>query len=451
MSIDTSTRVSVSSRLERLPNSSYLVRLGGILLGSILFSVFINNGFQYLMPAIAKSYKLGPATMGNMASIAFIGMFLGAMVGGYLADSIGRKPVIVTSVLIWGIAGVILSLSSTVDAIRVCRFLIGLGLGTQLPTVAVMLSEMVPSRVRGKYLVFYIALLPVGMFLVGMLTYLLMPKLGWKGVALIEGLTALWAFVIWKFVPESALWLESKGKPEEADKIMGRIEAGIQLSTGQTLPPVDVKSVTISEQSATKEGSSPLVLFTKPFIGLVVLMTVYMLCQMMGFYGINMWLSSLLVLKGFSVTKSIVYVSLISLGGVPAFFLLGYLVDKAGRKWSVVIMAVLTAATAYFYGQAASFATVIVTGLLFMFCQFGYNMASMVFTTELWPTSVRGMGKGYSQACGRVGSSLGPIVIGYILAAGYGNSAVMLFAVGVNLLAAIVVWLFAPETKGKVF
>jgi putative MFS transporter len=403
------------------------------------------------MPAIAKSYKLGPATMGNMASIAFIGMFLGAMVGGYLADSIGRKPVIVTSVLIWGIAGVILSLSSSVDAIRVCRFLIGLGLGTQLPTVAVMLSEMVPSRVRGKYLVFYIALLPVGMFLVGMLTYLLMPKLGWKGVALIEGLTALWAFVIWKFVPESALWLESKGKPEEADKIMGRIEAGIQLSTGQPLPPVDVKSVTISEQSATKEGSSPLVLFTKPFIGLVVLMTVYMLCQMMGFYGINMWLSSLLVLKGFSVTKSIVYVSLISLGGVPAFFLLGYLVDKAGRKWSVVIMAVLTAATAYFYGQAASFATVIVTGLLFMFCQFGYNMASMVFTTELWPTSVRGMGKGYSQACGRVGSSLGPIVIGYILAAGYGNSAVMLFAVGVNLLAAIVVWLFAPETKGKVF
>lgn len=450
MSSDTSARVSVSSRLERLPNSSYLMTLCGVLLMSILFTGFINNGFQYLMPSIAKAFKVGPAVMGNLASFAFIGMFVGAMVGGFLADSIGRKPVIVGSMLIWGIAGVFMSFSTSIEFIRWCRFFIGIGLGAQLPTVGVLLSEMVPSRLRGKYLVIYIAIIPVGMSIIGFLTFLFLPKWGWSGMALLEGLVALYAFVMWKYLPESALWLEAKARHSEADKIMEKIEQGIQKS-GQPLPPVEVKHVSVSDKETVKESSSAFTLFTKPFIGLVILMTIYMLAQMMGNYGINMWLSSLLVLKGFTVTKSILYVSLISLGGVPALFLLGYLVDKIGRKMTVVLMAVLTAITAYVYGQSVSIALVIVTGLLYQFMQTGYNMSSMVFTTELWPTSVRGMGKGYAQACGRVGASLGPIIVGYILAAGLGNNAVMIFAVAVNLLAAIVIWLFAPETKGKVF
>lgn len=450
MSNGVNARVSISNRLERIPNSSYLISLVGVLLVSILFTGFINNGFQYLMPAIAKAWKVGPAAMGNLASFAFIGMFVGAMVGGFLADSIGRKPVIIASMLIWGVAGVLLSSSSSVEFMRWCRFFIGIGLGAQLPTVGVLLSEMVPSRLRGKYLVIYIAIIPIGMSLVGFLTYLFLPKWGWKGMALLEGLVGLYAFVMWKFLPESALWLEAKARYSEADKIMDKIEQGI-LKSGQPLPPVEVKPVSVSDKETVKESSSAFALFTKPFIGLVILMTVYMLAQMMGNYGINMWLSSLLVLKGFTVTKSILYVSLTALGGVPALFLLGYLVDKIGRKMTVVLMAVLTAITAYTYGQSVSIALVIATGLLYQFMQTGYNMASMVFTTELWPTSVRGMGKGYAQACGRVGASLGPIIVGYILAAKLGSNAVMIFAVIVNLLAAIVVYLFAPETKGKVF
>ncbi|MCL2336225.1 MAG: MFS transporter [Firmicutes bacterium] len=444
-----SNRVKISDRLERLPSSSYVFNLAVVLLIAILFTVFVNNGFSYLMPSIAKEFKLDPIALGKLASVSFWGMIVGALVGGFLSDKIGRKPVTLMAMAIWGVAGVIMSFAPSVVVIEICRLLIGFALGAHLPTAQVAMSELVPSRLRGKYMVSYILALPIGMALVGLLTYFLLPVGGWKIVALIEGIVALWAIAYWRFFPESPLWLETQGRYAEADQVMDVIEAGVQKSTGQPLPPVEVKPVqAAAPQGPETQGS----IFSKSYIGLLVLMAVYMLCQMMGFYGIGMWLSALLVAKGFAITKAVLYVSLISLGGVPAFFMMGYLVDKVGRKWSVVIMAVTTAITAYLYGQAPTLAWVIGTGLLYMFMQFGYNMASGVFTVEQWPTKLRGAGKGYTQAWGRVGSSLGPIIIGYIVAASHNNiSMVMLFAVGINLFAALVILLFAAETKGKVF
>ncbi len=441
-------RVSISSRLERLPHSSYLITLCWILLMSILAATFINNGFQYLMPGLKEYLNIDPAVLGSLASLAFAGMFFGAMIGGHLADRIGRKPVIIGSMIIWGVAGVMLTYADSVLQVQVSRFFIGLGLGTHLPTAAVLLSEMVPSRLRGKYLVGYIATMAFGMSLVGFTTYFLLPKWGWQGAGMLDALCAVWAIILWKFMPESALWLDAAGRHSEADKIMDKIESAIQKRTGQPLPqPVEVKPVSISAEKVEESKS----LWTKAYIGLVLMMTVYMLCQMMGNYGISMWLSSMLVMKGFTMMKSVLYVAWLSLGGVPALFLLGYLVDKIGRKWTVILMAIMTAIFAFIYGQAATYTMVVITGAVYMFMQTGYNMSSMVFTTEVWPTSVRGMGKGYSQACGRVGAFFGPLVAGYIVAAGFGSNGIIIFAVVVNITAAIVIYLFAPETKGKVF
>jgi putative MFS transporter len=413
-----------------------------------MLTIFVNNGFNFLMPSIAKNWQLDKAATGNLASLAFVGMFFGALVGGMVADRIGRKPIIVLANLLWGVAAFVMSFATSYELVQVCRFFIGIGLGAQLPTTAVMISEMVPSRVRAKYLVANLTVLPIGVFIVGMVTYWVLPMGGWTKVVLISGLVGLWGFAIWKFVPESALWLESRGRYAEADKAMDKYEEEVQKRSGQPLPPVEYKPASVSTGQV---NSSPFAIFTKPYLSLVALMTVYLLCQMMGYYGISMWLTSLLTLKGFTVTKSILYVSLITLGGVPSFFLVSYLADKIGRKMTLVLMAVLTAIGAFFYGQAATFYMVIATGLFFMFVQFGYNSASMVFTTEIWPTSVRASGKGYTQSCGRVGAALGPMAIGYILAAGYGNNVVFGLAVAINLLAAVLIYLFAPETKGKVF
>lgn len=448
MSVQLNPRVGISNRLERLQDTSYLMRLCGLIYVAAILEIVDMTGIAFLLPVLGKFWGLQPTALGYLASTTFVGMFVGSFVCGILADRFGRKPVIIAAMLTWGVAGVIFSLSWSVEVLYISRLFIGLGFGAQVPIAVTLLSEMVPSHLRGKYITFFMMLLPLGVSITGLITYLLLPHLGWRGMFLLEALFSIWAFVIWKYFPESALWLESKSKYSEADSIMGKIEVGIEKSTGHPLPAVEVKPVSTSEKATVNKGFSEL--FTKSYIKVTIMNASWMFTNMMGFYGIGIWLNSLLVAKGFSIIKSTGYVSLIALGGVPAYFLIRYLVDKIGRKWPVVIMAFMTAGTAYFYGEATTLAMVIATGLLFMFAQYGYNMVTMVYLPELFPTHMRVSGTGFAMACGRVGATLGPVVIGYIIAV-YGSQTVMIFAFGINLLGGLVVAVLGPETKGKVF
>ncbi|NLX92020.1 MAG: MFS transporter [Firmicutes bacterium] len=451
MSVNTvvSPQVSIPSRLERLGNSPYLMRLCGIVLLGYMFASFSLTGIGYLMPSLGQDWELTPVILGYLSSIIFVAMFLGAFVGGFLGDKVGRKPVLVVCSLLWGIGSILMGLAWSLPVLFFGRTLIGIGLGGQMPLASVILGEMVPSNYRGKYLNAAIMSLVIGQALVGLLTYLLLPVVGWRGVLIVVGCFGLWGLVMWKYLPESAAWLSSKAKYEEADKIMSKIENGVEKSIGRPLPePVEIKPDKEVMIGDVKESEKSI--FSKHHLKNVILVTFFMVAQMMANYGMSLWLTQMLVLKGFEIIKSIGYVSFICLGGIPAFFFVSYMVDTIGRKKSVIIMALLTAITVYFYGQAAVFALVILTGLMYMFSQNGYNMATLVFTVELWPTRLRSSGRGYCQACGRVGSFLGPTIVGYILAAGYATSVVMVFAACLCIFGALAVGIFGPETKGKV-
>ncbi|MCL2337784.1 MAG: MFS transporter [Firmicutes bacterium] len=443
-------RAGISKRLERLPSSPYLMRIGGLVLVASFLEAIDMSGIGYLLPVLGQFWHLGPKALGYLASITYVGMFFGSIVCGYLADKFGRKPVLIAAMLIWGVFGIVFAFSWSVSALFITRLIFGIGLGAQIPVGTSLLSELVPSRLRGKYIVFFMTVLPIGMAVGGLLTYLFLPYLGWRGMFVLEAFFALWAFVIWKHLPESALWLESKARYNEADAVMEHIEQKIEKNTGQPLPVVEATYADTPAPEAVKEQSPFAELFSRHHMKITIMATIWMFTTMMAFYGINLWLTSLLVAKGFAIIKSMGYVALIALGGVPGYFFISYMIEKVGRKWMVVLMAVLTAVMAYSYGQAPTLGLVIGTGLLYMFCQYSFNMVNQVYLPELFSTRLRGTGVGYTAACGRLGATIGPIIIGYILA-GYGPTAVMLFAFGVNLVTAVVVALLGPETKGKVF
>ncbi|KUO78582.1 MAG: arabinose ABC transporter permease [Desulfosporosinus sp. BRH_c37] len=448
MSVQLNPRVSISNRLERLQDTTYLMKLCGLIYVAAILEIVDMTGIAFLLPVLGKFWSLQPTALGYLASTTFVGMFFGSFVCGMLADRFGRKPVIIAAMLIWGVAGVIFAFSWNVETLYISRFFIGIGFGAQVPLAVTLLSEMVPSHLRGKYITFFMMLLPLGVSITGLITYLLLPYWGWRGMFLLEALFSVWALVVWKYFPESALWLESRSRYSEADSTMSKIEEAIVKSTGRPLLPIEDKPVSASKKETVNKSFSEL--FTKSYIKITIMNAIWMITNMMGFYGIGIWLNSLLVAKGFSIIKSTGYVSLIALGGVPAYFLIRYLVDKIGRKWPVVLMAFMTAGTAYFYGQATTLAMVIATGLLFMFAQYGYNMVTMVYIPELFPTHMRVTGTGFTMACGRIGATLGPVVIGYIIAM-YGSQTVMIFAFAINLLGGLVVAVLGPETKGKVF
>ncbi|KUO78277.1 MAG: arabinose ABC transporter permease [Desulfosporosinus sp. BRH_c37] len=453
LAYETGGRINVSSRIERLPKSKYHVYLTMLLTGAWFVESIDLGGLGYILPTVGKYFNLTKSMMGLVASTALVGMFLGSVCTGSLSDKYGRKKMLMGSMAFWGIAGALSGMAWSFESLLFFRFLLGVGIGAQIPVGLAWLSELVQSRYRGKYISIYQCTLPLGIAVAGLLTYLFLPKYGWQGVLFVEALPAFWLLVIWKFVPESARWLESVGRYEDADRVVKEMEERVQKSIQRDLPPIEVVAPAIGviakndSKKDSKRGFSELL--TRQYAIRLIMSAVLMFTAMLAYYGLTMWLSTLLMAKGFSLTKSIVFVSLISLGGMPSFLLVPFLVEKIGRKWSVFVSMVLMAIFAYAYGSSTAVIYVIILGLIFQLFQVSMTTVLGIYVPELWPTHTRVTGTGVVYGVGRVGAIVGPLAMGFIMQ-GYGPMEVFMFSSVVLLVGAFVVMILGPETKGKV-
>ena len=168
-----------------------------------------------------------------------------------------------------------------------------------------------------------------------------------------------------------------------------------------------------------------------------------------SYYGLTTWLGALLVAKGFAVSRSITFVMTITLGGIPGFLAAIYLIEKIGRRAVVIPSIILTAVSAYFYGQADNLTTLYIYGALLQFFTYAMWSAVYAYTPELYPTRMRAGGCGLASSIGRVGALLGPYILGSVLQY-HGVSAVFKVAATIFAIAALVVILFGAETKGKI-
>lgn len=442
-------RVKIPWRVERLPSSRYLLIVGTVLMITYFFESVDNGAIGFFLPVFAKEFKLDNATLGFVGTLSNVGYMGGALFAGLLSDLFGRKKVIIAAMLFWGLCGVLLANAKTLNSLMIARVLLGIGLGAQVPVTITLLSETIPSRLRAAYITGFMALLPVGSAVAGLLSYYLIPVIGWRGVAIVESIPALASLLVVKFVPESAFWLESKGHYEEADKVMARIENGVEKSIGRSLPQVEVPAE--PDQFTVKENKVPLrELFTKKYIKSTIMVSIWWPAALTGVYGLITWFSALLVARGFTITKSIGYVSIMYLGGVLGIPVVRWMVEKIGRKWTVVSIGVVTALGAFLYGNSNILPLIIATGLFYNAGAYATGMVNNLYTTELYPTRIRATAMGYANFIGRIGAIAGPIAIGFILQ-GYGVSTVFLFAGSMFLLYGVVIALLGKETKGVVF
>jgi putative MFS transporter len=172
---------------------------------------------------------------------------------------------------------------------------------------------------------------------------------------------------------------------------------------------------------------------------------------LLGFYGLTSWLGALLQQAGFAVTQSVYYTMLISLGGVPGFLCAAWLVERWGRKPTCIASLAGGAVMAFAYGQTAlhgaSVALLIGTGLAMQFFLFGMWAVLYTYTPELYGTGARATGSGFASAIGRVGSLIGPSVVGVVLPV-FGQGGVFTLGALSFAAAAGAVWLLGIETRG---
>lgn len=435
-------RVSVADRMNRIPTSPHTALIIFFVLMGWFAETIDLGGTSFLMPTIREYFGMDATTGGYYSSICFLGMFFGAIAAGRIADKVGRKKTIVASMLIWGVAGFALVFSPNIYYLFAMRFVLGLGLGAQFPVALSYLSEIVSGKDRPKFMTLYQLMTPVGFAVAGVLTVLILPHFDWRGVYLAEALPAFFVIGIIKICPESPLWLEAKGRYEEADAICTKFEQEA-IARHKELPPVEV-IVRSDAKMSFKD------LFKSKYLKVTVLCFFVWFISMFSDYGLTTWLTTILIEKGFDVVQSTGFVTIGILGGIPAWFFASWSAKKFGRKKTFLIAGLCTSIFGIAYGASTTLVMLIVTGILYQFGKYLNAMMMALYTPELYETAIRTTGNGLATSWGRMGSIVGPIVLAGVMTS-FGVYVTMYIAAAMVIIPGLLVFLFGPETKDKKF
>src|SRR3954464_10190942 len=221
--------VPALTRAERLDRLPFTREHGRLVVGSGLgwaLDAMDVGLISFVMAALAAQWGLSPTQLSWIASIGFVGMALGATLGGLLADRIGRRQVFALTLLVFGVATGAAAVSWSVAALLVFRFLIGLGLGAELPVASTLVSEYAPARVRGRVVVLLEAFWAVGWLLAAVIGYLVVPRsdAGWRWALALGAVPAVYAVAVRRGLPESVRFLEMRGRTDEAEAAVRRFE-----------------------------------------------------------------------------------------------------------------------------------------------------------------------------------------------------------------------------------
>jgi MFS transporter, putative metabolite:H+ symporter len=444
VAIDISTS-NIAGRLERLPMTGYQRKIFAVIASAWLVDQVDVALLTFLLGSIVVAFNLTPTQAGQLAAMTFAGQLVGNILAGTASDRFGRRAVFQITMVVWGFASLAAAAAWSLTALMVCRFLIGAGVGGEAPVAQAMVSEIVPASVRGKYIAFMEGFWAVGYVLSGAISFFILPYLGWRWAFAVVGLLSLVVFVVRRSVPESPRWLADHGRHAEADAVVTHMEAEVMKRTGRPLPPVPPLLAT---QPVIHQN--PLAtLFSSEYRLRTVMAFGMWFFALIGFFGLNSWIAVLLKEHGFSIIGSVGFVTLITIGGIPGFFTAAILLEKIGRKPTTAAFLLLSAVSAYVYGNATNQNMLFVSGFVMQFFMFGMWSCLYAYTPELYPTRARATGAGFASACGRIGAILGPMIVP-ILVQNHGAAAAFEVGAGGFVIAALLVMAFGVETRGKV-
>lgn len=434
--------VNSAERLERIPINKMHYRLLGIHGMGWLFDSMDVGIITFVLAALSVSWNLDTGQLGLIGSAGLFGMFIGAGASGWLADRYGRKAVFQTTLLIFSISTLLNAFAWNLESMLLFRFLAGLGLGGELPVVSALMSEFVPTKARGRFVVLLESFWAGGWLAAALIAYFIIPAYGWQAAFIIGALPAFYVWVIRRKLPESPRWLESQGRLKEAEEVMRKLEDESSRNIGRSLLNVP--------RAATPKPERPLglrELWQGEYFRRTLMLWIAWFCLIFGYYGIFVWLPTLLVKAGFTMVKSFEYVLIITLAQVPGYFSAAWLIERWGRKPTLACYLFLSAVAAYFYGQSADVNSILLFGSVMSFFNLGAWGAIYAYTPELYPTRGRASGAGFAASFGRIGGIIAPYAVGMLLAT-IGNAGVFAMNAVMLAVAGAAVLVLGPETRG---
>lgn len=409
------SRASLAQRMDDLPfTKKHLRLLTGSGLGWALDAMDVGL-ISFIIAALTQQWGLTKPEAGWVASIGFVGMAIGATLGGLLADRLGRRQVFALTLLVYGVATGASALVTGLTMLLVLRFLVGVGLGAELPVASTYVSEFAPARIRGRLIVILEAFWALGWTVAALIGFLVIPASddGWRWAFALGAIPAAYAlFVRWR-MPESPRWLALRGRISEAEKVVTSFE----LSAGIVAGPAIRKEPASRAITATTRARVT-TLWHPEFRMRTVCLWVVWLCVNFAYYGAFIWIPSILVDSGFDLVRSFGFTLIITLAQLPGYAVAAWLIEVWGRRSTLSVFLIGSAVSALFFGTATSPGAIIAAGMALSFFNLGAWGALYAITPEIYPTSLRGSGSGWAAGVGRIASIVAPLAVPALLLAG---------------------------------
>lgn len=435
------------ARLERLPVTRRLLLIRIVIGSATFFDAYTVLVIAFAMPQLTSAWHLRPAMIGFIISAGYLGQLLGALLFGWVAERIGRLPTLLITILLFVVMDIACLFAWSGASMLVFRFLQGVGTGGEVPVASAYINELIGARRRGRFFLLYEVIFPVGLLFAGLAGYFLVPVFGWKALFVVGLVPALLTIPLRFLMPESPRWLASKGRVDEADAVVAMLE---NEATKQGLPlPEPVARPDHGRADARSDWRE---LFKGIYLKRTLTIWALWVCVYLVNNGLITWLPTLYkqVFK-LPLQTSIAYGWTTSAVGVVTSVVCALTIDKVGRRrWYVAafLLAVVPLVALTALGAGSAIQVVVLATVAYAVLQ-TISFSLYLYSAELYPTRLRAVGTGFGSAWLRAGSSIGPVLVGFIVA-GVGIRYVFTAFAAVALIGGLVTLAFAVETRGKV-
>jgi putative MFS transporter len=435
---------SASARLDRIPLATRSHRIwAGLLSAVFLFELADLNTFAYVAPALRAHWGVSVNEIGLITSAAFGGMFIGALIGGRIADRLGRKWTLIGSAAAYSLFSLASAFSPNLATLGVLRVLTGVGLEAMTVVGLIYVSEMFPAARRGRYQALILGIGLLGIPIMSWFARFVVPigSSGWRWVFVLGAVGIVAAVAMIRLLPESVRWLDAHGREHEAERVVAELEREARAVVGAELPPPQAPP-------AAPEPARLRELFTGDLRSRTLLLTLVWIFGILGFYGFNAWVPTLLAAKGYNVVESLTYTAVLSIGAVPGALLAWPIIDRWERKYTILVIELAVAVLVIVYGFVGNVPVILTTGFLVTLLLQMQTAFLYTYTPEVFPTRLRGVGTGFTNGIGRLAGAGGGLLVAAVYQ-GWGYTSVFVYVAVCMVLVGLLLAVFGVRTTGR--
>lgn len=442
-----SPQAMLIARLERLPMTRLHI-LARLVVGcATFFDGYTALTIAYALPVLVKEWSMTTQTAGYIISVGYLGQLCGALFFGWLAERKGRLRVTTMTVAVYSLMNVFCVLAWSPVSLGLFRFIQGIGIGGEVPVAGTYINELSSARGRGRFFLLYEIVFGVGLAAAGLFGYFLVPVFGWQVMFYIGIIPILLIAPLRLLLPESPRWLISQGRLSDAEAIIARLEDMCKKRGVALPPPVPVAwRPVVADSSAWRE------LFSPTYRRRTLMLWALWFCSYLVINGMVTWLPTFYrSIFGLPLSTSLAYGFTMTAVSVCCGVICAFSIDRVGRRrWFTiaffcgVIPLLALAAT----GATSAIEVLVLATATYAIIQ-TVTVSLYLYTGELYPTRIRAIGTAFGSAWLRLGSAIGPTLVGIIVAR-HGINLVFLTFAGFLFVGGTVCFLFSLESKGRI-